>query len=94
MNNIMKKTILKRLKQISVEDLLTYSKEYGITINKTQAEKITSYMSTTKLDPFEEKDRLTLYKKLAQLTDLQTAQKAQQLFNKLIKQYGVESWFN
>ncbi|MDC3415539.1 DUF2624 domain-containing protein [Aquibacillus salsiterrae] len=93
MSNIVKQMVIKKLRSITPNELLGYSKEYGISITKQQAEEITNYLSKTKLNPMEEKDRLKLFKKLAQITDLKTAQKAQKLFAKLVKEYGVESWF-
>ncbi|MDL4841526.1 DUF2624 family protein [Aquibacillus rhizosphaerae] len=93
MNSFMQQMAVKKLKKISVDELLNYSKQYEIPLTKKQAQQITSYLGKTQLDPFEEKDRLQMFKKLAQLTDIKTAQKTQRLFSKLIKEYGVESWF-
>lgn len=93
MSSFVKQMVVKKIKSITPKELLAYSKEYGINITNKQAEEITTYIRKTTLNPLDEKDRLKLFKKLAQITDLQTAQKAQKLFSKLIKEYGVESWF-
>ncbi|UFT97797.1 DUF2624 domain-containing protein [Radiobacillus kanasensis] len=93
MSSFMKKMALKKIKAIQADELLQYSKEYNIPITEQQANDIVSYMKKTKLDPFKEKDRTMMFKKLAQITDLPTAQKGQKLFVKLIREYGVESWF-
>ncbi|WP_226036920.1 DUF2624 family protein [Aquibacillus saliphilus] len=94
MNNFFYDMISKKLKKVSANDLLTHSKEHGINLTTNQAEEIAAYLSKTNLNPINEKDRMKMFKKLALITDIQTAQKAQKLFKKLIKDYGVESWFN
>ena len=93
MNNFVQQMIQKKFKQITAEELLRYSKQYGITITKDQAIKITAFIKNTKLNPVNTDDRLKMFKKLAQLTNMETAQKAQKLFNQLVKEHGVESWF-
>ncbi|WP_186575767.1 DUF2624 domain-containing protein [Aquibacillus kalidii] len=93
MNSFIKGMINKKLKNVNPKELLEYSKQYQIPISEKQANQISSYLSNTNLDPLSEQDRMKLFKKLAQLTDLKTAQQAQKLFNKLIKEHGVESWF-
>lgn len=86
--------MIKKIKSIKPEELRNYGEQYNITLTKKQAEEITSFLGRTNLDPVKEHDRLKLFKKLAQITNLETAQKAQKIFNKLIKEHGVESWFN
>ncbi|QDP40625.1 DUF2624 family protein [Radiobacillus deserti] len=93
MSGMMKKMALKKLKTLKPDELIQYSKEYNIPISGQQANDIVSYIKKTKLDPFKEADRMKMFKKLAQITDLPTAQKGQKLFVKMIKEYGVESWF-
>ncbi|WP_407268406.1 DUF2624 family protein [Radiobacillus sp. PE A8.2] len=93
MNKIVHQMIVKKIKNLSSEEILTYSKQYDISINKQQAQAISSYVKKVELDPIIQADRMKMFKKLAQITDLDTAKKAQKLFNQLIKQYGVESWF-
>lgn len=83
----------KKLKSITPDELKKYGDLYNISLTTKQAEAIISYLRKTDLDPLSEKDRITFFKKLAEITNIETAQKAQRLFVKLIKQYGVESWF-
>ncbi|QTM99847.1 DUF2624 family protein [Sediminibacillus dalangtanensis] len=93
MNSMLKKMVLNKLKQVSTEELLHYSKQYDIPVTKTQAEKITAYLRKAEFDPFSEKERMKLFKELAKMTNVETAQKANKLFKQLTKEYGVDSWF-
>ncbi|WP_053219156.1 DUF2624 domain-containing protein [Virgibacillus senegalensis] len=93
MNNMVKKMVLNKLKQVSTEDLLHYSKQYDIPVTKKQAEQITAYLKKADFDPFSEKEQMTFFKKLAKITNVETARKANKLFKQLTKEYGVDSWF-
>ena len=86
--------IEKKIKNLSSSELLNYAKQYEITLTRAQANEIVKFLHSTDLNPLEQADRVKLLKKLAQITDLKTAQQAQQLFNQITKQYGVESWFS
>ncbi len=90
---MLKKMILNKLKQVSTEELLHYSKQYDIPITKSQAEQITAYLRKIEFDPFSEQGRMALFKDLARMTNVETAQKANKLFKQLTKEYGVDSWF-
>ncbi|WP_138415763.1 DUF2624 domain-containing protein [Aquibacillus sediminis] len=94
MNSFVQQMIQKKLKQVHPSDLLDYGEEYGIPLTEQQAKQISAYLKNTNLNPTNEKDRMQFFKKLAQITDIKTAQKAQKLFNQLIKDYGVQSWFD
>ncbi|WP_117169205.1 DUF2624 domain-containing protein [Paraliobacillus sediminis] len=94
MQPFVKQMIEKKLRNITKTELLSYAKQYQVNVTDTQAEKIVAFLHKTDLNPLEKSDRVVLLKKLAQITDLETAQQAQQLFNQITKQYGVDSWFN
>ena len=93
MDGIKKKIILSRWKQIKGEDIYSYAKEYGISITENQATQISKHIQSSSYDPTKQQDRTKMLKQLAKITDLETAQKCNKLFNKLIKQYGVEDIF-
>lgn len=93
MNNFVKQMVTKKLKEISSHELLSYSRQYQITLTKKQADNIAAYLKQNQLDPFRESDRLQMFKKLSQITDVETAKKTQKLFWVLIREYGIESWF-
>ncbi|GGM31416.1 hypothetical protein GCM10011351_16940 [Paraliobacillus quinghaiensis] len=94
MQPFVQQMIEKKIKNLSSSELLNYAQQYQINLTRTQANEIVTFLRSTDLNPLEQADRVKLLKKLAQITDLKTAQQAQQLFNQIIKQYGVESWFN
>ncbi|WP_112181331.1 DUF2624 family protein [Paraliobacillus zengyii] len=94
MQPFIKQMIEKKLKNISKKELLSYAKQYRINLTDIQADKIVKFLHNNDLNPLDKSDRVIMLKKLAQITDLETAQQAQQLFNQITKQYGVDSWFN
>lgn len=94
MSTFIKNLVAKKIKQLSHEELLHYSKEYGLSLSPTEAENITTFLKTQEIDPFDVNDRFKMFKELAQITNPDTAKKAQQIFTELIKSYGVEHLFD
>ncbi|GAA5415528.1 hypothetical protein Pryu01_00559 [Paraliobacillus ryukyuensis] len=94
MQGFVQQMIKKKLKGITSTELLHYAKQYDVVITSEQAVQIASFLHANELNPLLESDRMKMFKKLAQITDLNTAKQAQRLFNQLIKQYGVEGWFS
>lgn len=93
MSNLIKEIINSKIKQITKEQILHYSKDYGFSITNEEAAKIAAYLKTNQIDPFHVEDRMKMYKELASITNIQTANKAQKLFNQMIKSYGLEHLF-
>ncbi|UOQ86026.1 DUF2624 family protein [Gracilibacillus salinarum] len=93
MNGLTKRLMINKLRNLNAEEVLNYAQQYNISITPKQAASITAHLSTTDYDPTQAKDRAKMIKKLAQLTDLNTAKACQQLFQKLIKEYGLEHYF-
>ncbi|MFZ3578625.1 DUF2624 family protein [Virgibacillus sp. DJP39] len=93
MSKIMKEIITKKLKNISSEELLHYSKQYGFSLSHNEAKQITDYVKSHPFDPFNETERINFFKKLAKITDINTTKKAQKLFGEVIKSYGIQSLF-
>lgn len=94
MRNMVQNMVLQKIKSMTVEDLLEYSKVYNIPITRSQAKKIIGFIKTTDLNIFNEKDRLKFLKKIAKITDQQTAKKVYRLFQQVTKEYGLEGLFN
>ncbi|WP_188453641.1 DUF2624 domain-containing protein [Virgibacillus oceani] len=94
MSTFIKEMIAKKLKQLTSDELLHYSKKYGFNLSQAEAQSITKYLKTQQIDPFSSQDRVKMLKELARITDLQTAKKAQKLFEEIIKSYGLEYLFN
>lgn len=94
MSHFIKQIVKTKLKQLSSDELLHYAQQYGFSLTKAQANQITNYLKQNSLDPFNEKDRKKMFRELATITDDQTAKKAQDLLNKLIKENGLEYLFD
>ncbi|AIF43411.1 DUF2624 domain-containing protein [Virgibacillus sp. SK37] len=94
MSTFIKGLIKNKLKQISVDELVNYGKEYGFTLTQTEAKQIINYLHQKPIDPFTSNGREVMFRDLARITDLETARKAQKVFYKLIKSYGVEHLFD
>ncbi|WP_077327011.1 DUF2624 domain-containing protein [Virgibacillus siamensis] len=93
MSNFFKSIILNKMKHLSAHELLHYSQQYGFNIDPHQAKQIESYLRQNTVDPFSKKGRKIMYNDLAQITDSQTANKAQRLFENIIKENGLEYLF-
>ncbi|WP_099158524.1 DUF2624 domain-containing protein [Virgibacillus ndiopensis] len=93
MSTFIKEMIGKKMKQLSPDELLHYSKKYGFNLSKNEAQNITKYLKNNQINPFSAQDRVIMLKELARITDLQTAKKAQKLFEEIIKSYGLEHLF-
>lgn len=93
MSHFLKDLILKRLKGLTEYELVKYAEDYGFSISQVEAKKIIHYIKNNDIDPFQSSGRMELLKELTKITDMQTAKKAQRLFNEMIKTYGLEHLF-
>ncbi|MDX8045968.1 DUF2624 family protein [Gracilibacillus sp. S3-1-1] len=93
MNGIAKHFIKGKLRSLNASDIVEYAHQYNISISDNQANQIADHLKKSKYDPTNADDRMQMLRKLAQITDAKTAKSCQQLFNKLIKEYGVEHYF-
>lgn len=93
MSKFIKELVMNKLKQLSANELLHYSKQYGFHISFRQAKHIETYLKQNAIDPFSESGRKKLYQDLAQITDQSTARSAQQLFEKIVQENGLEYLF-
>lgn len=94
MSIFIKELIRRKLSQISVADLLQYGEQYGLPLTETEAIEIVTYMKTNQIDPFSKNDRIKMFQALTQITDENTAHKAQGLFDEVIRSYGLGHLFN
>lgn len=94
MSIFIKELVKRKLSQLSYEDLLNYSEQYGFSITTGEAKEISRYLKNHNVDPFNENDRLKMLHELAQITDSNTANKAQKLFDEIIHSHGLEYLFN
>ena len=93
MSIFIKEFVKKKLNQLSYEDLLHYSAQYGFSLTQSEAKNISAYIKTNQLDPFVESDRIKMFEDLAQITDPNTAKKANDLLAQIIRTYGLEHLF-
>jgi hypothetical protein len=93
MSIFIKQIILNKMKQITPDDVFHYSQEYGFSISRQQAQEISNYVRKNRVNPFERTEREKMLKDLSEITDRETALKANQLFQELIKSYGLEHLF-
>lgn len=93
MSIFIKQLIKKKLKQITHEEVVFYSKQYGFSITEQEAIDIAHFMKHNDLDPFDASDRAIMFKTLAEITDKNTAVNAEKLLMQLIQSYGLEHLF-
>ncbi|WP_036830968.1 DUF2624 family protein [Pontibacillus litoralis] len=93
MKRMIKQVIYQKMKSITPGELLSLSNEYNIDLTMEQAKQIAAYLHQTELNPLEEKDRMQALKKLAQITNPKTAQKAYRIFQQIIQDKGLSHWF-
>ncbi|MBP2078177.1 DUF2624 domain-containing protein [Oceanobacillus polygoni] len=93
MSIFIKEMVKNKLKHLTRDELLHYSKQYGFQLTEAQAQQIALYLRKNTLDPFNPKTRQEMFQHLAAITDEQTASKAEQLLHTLIQSYGLEHLF-
>ncbi|MFB4166492.1 DUF2624 domain-containing protein [Virgibacillus sp. JSM 102003] len=94
MSKLIKDLAIKKMKQLSPEELLHYSDQNGIYITRIQAKQIISYLQNHSVDPFNESGRHRMLQELSRITDQETAKKSEKLFQQLIRTYGLDHLFN
>lgn len=93
MSIFIKEMIKNKLRNISVDELLHYSKQYGFQLSDKQAREITGYLRNNSPDPFNKASRDVMFQQLTIITDKETAKKAQNLFDEIIRSYGLQHLF-
>ncbi|KGX85329.1 DUF2624 domain-containing protein [Pontibacillus marinus] len=93
MKNMIKQVVKQKLKTLTVDELISYANTYNVSITPKQGEQIIAFLKETDLNPLDEQDRMKALKKLAQITDPQTAQKVNKIFHGIIKENGLSHWF-
>ncbi|TFJ94099.1 DUF2624 domain-containing protein [Lentibacillus salicampi] len=93
MSTFIKQLVTKKLRKLSPDELLHYAHQYHFSITKKQANEITAYLRQNPIEPFDPAYRDKMFKDLARITDQETSNKAQTLFQEIIKSYGLEGYF-
>ncbi|MFC3039078.1 DUF2624 family protein [Virgibacillus xinjiangensis] len=94
MSQFLAQLIRSKLRQLTAREIEHYGRQYGFPVDTVQAQQIADYLRNQTYDPLQSKDRQRMWKELARITDDATAQKAQRLFQELIRSYGVEHLFD
>ncbi len=92
MSFFIKQLVTHRIRRITVEEILEYANEYGFSIKQSQAEQIQHVLQTTNFNPLSMAEHKRLFQKLQQITDVETAQQAEQLLNHLLQQNGFDQY--
>ncbi|MBM7701502.1 DUF2624 domain-containing protein [Metabacillus iocasae] len=82
--NIIQKVVNHKVNNITVNELLKFSKQYNIALTEQQAKALVSIMREKQIDLYNVKERRELIKKIAQVTDTETAKKVNELFQQLM----------
>ncbi|MCG8397884.1 MULTISPECIES: DUF2624 domain-containing protein [Bacillus] len=77
---LFQKIILQRLNQVTAEDLLKYSKQYGISLTRTQAAEVANLMNGKNINIFNDQERLQLLKQVENITSKETANTVNEIF--------------
>jgi hypothetical protein len=83
--NIIQQIINKKLNNITVEELLKFSKEYQIPITVDQAQQVVFLIKGQNINIYNTAERLELIKKIAKVTSPATAQQVNILLQNLLK---------
>ncbi|MBA2173576.1 DUF2624 domain-containing protein [Halobacillus locisalis] len=92
MKNMAQQFITQKLRELTVKEVLEYSKKYNISVSKSEAEAVVKALKKNKENPFDPDGRKKMFKKLASLTSKDTARSVHKLLVKLANEYGVSHW--
>lgn len=94
MKNMAQQFITQKLRELTVKEVLEYSKKYNISVSKSEAEAIVKALKKNKENPFDPDGRKKMLKRLASLTSKDTARSVHKLLVKMANEYGVSHWLN
>ncbi|MEC1540236.1 DUF2624 domain-containing protein [Bacillus subtilis] len=77
---LFQRIILQRLNQATPDDLLKYSKQYGISLTRSQAVEVANLLYGKNVNIFNESERMRLLKQVETITSKETAQTVNELF--------------
>lgn len=93
MSFFIKQMVNNKIRQLTVDELLYYSKQYQFTLSEEQAQRIIHYLKNNQLDLFLKSNHPKIFQDLALITDQSTASQAQRLLYEIIRSYGLEHLF-
>lgn len=93
MSFIIKELVKNRLKNLTVPELLHYANDYGFSISEAEAKQVLHYVQASDFDVFSKDSINDVYHKIAQITDVSTANQAKALLEEIVRSYGLENYF-
>ena len=69
-----------KVNNITGDELLKYAEPFKLQITKSQANKIAQYLRSTKVNIFDDKERVILIKEIAKIAGPETAKEVNKLF--------------
>lgn len=82
--SLFKNIINKKMNSITVDELLAYSQQYQIAINRDQAKEIVKLIRGKNINLFDDNERHRLLKQVARITSPEVARQLNTLFNQLM----------
>ncbi|SEA97008.1 Protein of unknown function [Thalassobacillus cyri] len=89
MKDMAQHIVTRKLKQLTVKDVLKYCEKYGIQITKQEADQIIKELKHNNFNPLNANERITMLKKLAAITSPDTAKKVNRILYQIAEEYGV-----
>nr|WGD85407.1 DUF2624 domain-containing protein [Bacillus subtilis] len=77
---LFQRIILQRLNQATADDLLKYSKQYGISLTRSYTVEVANLLYGKNVNIFNESERMRLLKQVETITSKETAQTVNELF--------------
>ncbi|TYR82387.1 DUF2624 domain-containing protein [Priestia megaterium] len=81
---ILQQIVNKKVNNLTPSELLKYSKQYNISITNEQAHTLVSVIKQKPVNIYNVEERRYLIKKIAQVTDRETAKKVNDLLQQLM----------
>lgn len=72
-----------KISTITADELLKYSKQFKISVNRTQATQIAGYLKGKQVNIFDDSQRVQLIKEIAKVAGPDTAREVNKLFLQL-----------
>lgn len=83
--SIFQSIINHKINTISGEELLKYAKQFNISVNRQQANKIAEYLRGKNVNIFDDAQRTALIKQIAKIVGPETAKEVNKLFMSFAK---------
>lgn len=93
MDKYIEQIVLQRLKLLTYDELMSYSKAYNFSLTRDEGLTIIHYLQNHEINPFSSFERKRMFNDLAEMTNKETAKQAKHLFENVIREYRLEHLF-